>query len=218
MVEVGAKCRESLVNTPKHLIVFCKVPVPGRVKTRLARDIGDSKALRVHQYLLTKLENTLAGSDLTVWWFSDASWPEMEARYGDRFRLQAGSDLGERMHCALQEVQALTGSHPVLIGSDCPDISISIINKAFRDLEKYDVVFGPSLDGGYYLVGTSGEFPFLFTGQSWSSPDVLKVSLEKCHIHKISVSLVDTLLDIDEYRDLLRSSIYPWYQKELEKK
>lgn len=206
------------MNAPKHLIVFCKVPVRGRVKTRLARDIGDENALRVHQYLVSKLEQTLANSEFTVWWFSDARWPEMEARYGDRFRLQAGSDLGERMHCALTEVQALTGSCPVLIGSDCPDIGVSAIAKAFDALGKYDVVFGPSLDGGYYLLGTRGEFPFLFSGMRWSSPDVLKVSLEKCHLHKISVSLVDTLLDIDEYSDLLRSSIYPWYQKELEKK
>jgi glycosyltransferase A (GT-A) superfamily protein (DUF2064 family) len=132
--------------------------------------------------------------------------------------LQAGKDIGERMHCALKEVQTLTGRNPVLIGSDCPDMGISMINKAFHDLDTYDVVFGPSLDGGYYLIGISGDFPFLFTGMRWSSPDVLKVSLEKCHLHKISVSLVDTLQDIDEYCDLLRSSIYPWYQIELEKK
>jgi rSAM/selenodomain-associated transferase 1 len=206
------------VTIPKHLIVFCKVPVPGRVKTRLALDIGNENACRVHEHLVRRLQSFLSKTDFIVWWYSDGSWPEMEACYGDRFRLQSGNDLGEKMYRALVEVQSISGTNPVLIGSDCPDIDEPTINKAFQAVEKYDVVFGPSLDGGYYLVGITGQYPFLFSGIRWSSSDVLKVSLQKCHMHKISVSLVDTLKDIDEYCDLLRSSIYPWYQKEIEKK
>jgi hypothetical protein len=150
--------------------------------------------------------------------YSDGPWEEAKASYGSQFKIQQGADLGERMRNALLEVICDTSEPAVLVGSDCPDLNAEHIHSALDKLNEYDVVFGPSADGGYYLVGINNDVPSIFEAMRWSSPDVLQISLDRCFRAGLRTSLVENLRDIDEWCDLLRSSLYNWYQINIESK
>lgn len=155
----------------RHLIILAKPPRIGRVKRRLAADIGEIEALRFYR---RTLDATLRrfGRDprWCCWLFVDdgaARWPNHLKR-----RRQVRGDLGDRMDRALRT----PSSGPVLlIGSDIPDISAWDIRTAYRYLAGRTAVFGPAEDGGYWLVGIAGRraAPNLFRNVRWSSAHAL---------------------------------------------
>ncbi|MEC9184513.1 MAG: TIGR04282 family arsenosugar biosynthesis glycosyltransferase [Pseudomonadota bacterium] len=155
----------------RHLIIFAKPPRLGRVKRRLAADIGTMEALRFYRRNLAATLRML-GRDprWQCWLFLDRGggrWPRNLPR-----RLQARGDLGVRMETALR---ALPQGSIVLIGSDIPGVSRSDIRHAFRGLGRSDVVFGPAEDGGFWLVGLANSrvAPDLFKDIRWSTEHVL---------------------------------------------
>ena len=155
----------------RHLIIFAKSPRLGRVKRRLAADIGTMEALRFYRRNLAATLRTL-GRDprWQCWLFLDRGagrWPRNLPR-----RLQARGDLGVRMETALR---ALPQGSIVLIGSDIPGVSRSDIRHAFRGLRRSDVVFGPAEDGGFWLVGLANSrvAPDLFKDIRWSTKHAL---------------------------------------------
>ena len=155
----------------RHLIIFAKPPRLGRVKRRLAADIGTMEALRFYRRNLAATLRML-GRDprWQCWLFLDRGagrWPRNLPR-----RLQARGDLGVRMETALR---ALPQGSIVLIGSDIPGVSRSDIHHAFRGLGRSDVVFGPAEDGGFWLVGLANSrvAPDLFKDIRWSTEHVL---------------------------------------------
>lgn len=155
----------------RHLIIFAKPPRLGRVKRRLAADIGTMEALRFYRRNLAATLRML-GRDprWQCWLFLDRGagrWPRNLPR-----RLQARGDLGVRMETALR---ALPQGSIVLIGSDIPGVSRSDIRHAFRGLGRSDVVFGPAEDGGFWLVGLANSrvAPDLFKDIRWSTEHAL---------------------------------------------
>lgn len=185
----------------KALIVFLKVPELGKVKTRLAKDIGEELALETYKLLTEKTHQACSNSSFKVFPFFVPSIPENHIFLdGNKSFVQSGKDLGEAMFNAFRKVFSLGYQNVCIIGSDCWSISNSHLEKAFDSLEKNDVVFGPSKDGGYYLLGMNQLHPELFMEIDWSTERVLEQSIEKVKSSKIQ--LLEELNDIDNIEDL----------------
>jgi glycosyltransferase A (GT-A) superfamily protein (DUF2064 family) len=125
---------------------------------------------------------------------------------------QAEGDLGLRMHHALVDA-AQSARDVVLIGSDLPNLPVSHLHDAFYALERgTDLVFGPSGDGGYYLVGarsrclaekpSADRVARVFDGIAWSSPTVLTTCLVQAHRAGLTTDTVSAWRDIDTRADL----------------
>lgn len=183
----------------RHLIVFAKTPIPGRVKRRLAADIGTVAAWRFYRGTVTTILRRLARD--RRWRTLLAVTPDASARSGRCWseglvRVGQGSgDLGRRMDRALRRP---TPGAVVLVGGDIPDIRCSDIVAAFDALGSHDWVFGPAADGGYWLVGSRRRprFPYIFTGVRWSTQNALADTLAQ--LRGQSYALVRTLDDVDD--------------------
>ena len=136
-----------------HLVIMAKLPGAGRVKTRLAQQIGTPEALRVYRTILFRTVRELSSTDRWQTWLAVAPdtsiaspvWPR-----GISLANQGPGDLGARM----QHVFDILPTGPVvIIGSDVPGIAQSDIAAAFSALGRHQAVFGPAADGGYWLVG-----------------------------------------------------------------
>ncbi|MEM6358522.1 MAG: TIGR04282 family arsenosugar biosynthesis glycosyltransferase [Bacteroidota bacterium] len=185
------------------LIVFCKNPTLGKVKTRLAKSIGDEKALAVYKKLLEhthKVANECT-SDYAVYYSNYVNKNDLwvEASYK---ALQYGDDIGERMSNAISDGLTRGYSSVVLIGADIYELSLEVIDSAFSELKSNDVVLGPAKDGGYYLIGMKKPCSELFQLRKWSSSVVLRDTVERIKIQELNYSLVDQLNDIDFLEDL----------------
>jgi hypothetical protein len=187
--------------TNSTLIIFVKNPIPGRVKTRLAKDIGNTKAVQVYKKLL---ECTLdAIRPLTVdksVWYGD-SVNEDDLWNGFIKHQQPEGDLGHRMAVAFE--QSFEHSAKVcIIGSDCPDLSTGILEEAFASLDHHDFVIGPAKDGGYYLLGMRSFNPAVFESVEWSTSQVLQETLAHIKALKRTYHVLKELRDIDDLRDI----------------
>lgn len=192
----------------KGLIVFAREPVSGRVKTRLAAAIGDRAAAEQYEAMLRDVLNTawqLAGVKTVVYWACDE---EALSRLADRFqcrsRRQSTGDLGERMQGAFEEMFADGCETCCIIGSDAPDLPPAYIQQAYELLvtEQADAVFGPSRDGGYYLLGLRRVCAGLFVDIAWSSSAVLEQSVAAAHSVGLTTALLPEWQDIDTVDDL----------------
>ncbi|MFB5650026.1 TIGR04282 family arsenosugar biosynthesis glycosyltransferase [Leptospira wolffii] len=193
--------------TGPNLHVFLKNPIPGNVKTRLAKDIGEEAALEVYQALVDKTQAACKGLDLpkTLWFDSFLPNPSELGSWGHSplfIRLQQGKDLGEKMRNSFLYSFQSGASSAVLIGSDCPELDTLHLKEAFQILEHKDVVLGPAKDGGYYLVGLRSDTPELFHGIEWSTDTVFSRSLEKMQWARKQVGLLPVLSDLDDSKDL----------------
>jgi rSAM/selenodomain-associated transferase 1 len=190
--------------TRKLLLIFIKNPVLGKVKTRLARTLGDAKALDVYLQLLnhTLLVTKDVAADKAVFYtdFVDRQdmWPD------DLYQkqLQQGQDLGQRMQGAFEWAFEKQYGQVVIIGSDCPQLTTAIIEQAFAQLDTSKVVLGPAADGGYYLLGMTTLVPRLFNNKNWSTVTVLSDTLADLQILQLSYSTLPTLHDVDHAEDL----------------
>lgn len=196
--------------TKTLLIVFVKNNKLGKVKTRLASTVGNEVAFDVYNHLVEITENVT--NQIAVGkriYFSDAiieeKWPKT-AKY-----VQKGDDLGEKMHNSIEKGFFDGFSNIILIGSDLPDISTQIIQKGFDELTKNEVVFGPAEDGGYYLVGMTKKHYSIFKNKTWSTDNLLEITLSELKEKGVSFSLLEKLNDIDTIEDLKRSSLAHLY-------
>ena len=192
------------------IIIFVKNIELGKVKTRLAKTIGNQEAVEVYKLLVQKTEE--ATKKLSVnkhIYFSDnvisTEW------INDFKTVQKGHDLGERMKNAFKDGFEKGYKNIILIGSDLPEISETILVNAFEALKTKDTVFGPAKDGGYYLVGMKQLHEKLFDNIPWSTTKVFEETLKVLKSQSISLGLLETLNDIDTFEDLKKSSIYKTY-------
>lgn len=189
------------------LIIFVKNIKLGKVKTRLAKTIGDEGAFEVYSQLVQITEKATENIAVdTVIYFSDtiinSNWNTVHKK------VQSGNDLGERMCNAFIDGFKQGYESIVLIGSDLPEISTAIILNGFAVLEKKELVFGPAEDGGYYLIGMNSLNHILFENKPWSQPNLLNITLNELEINNIGFSLIETLNDIDTFEDLIASEFY----------
>lgn len=179
----------------------------GKVKTRLAKSIGDIGAFEVYKGLvdITETETKkMTNCNIRVY-FSDVV---IESKWSDCEKyVQEGIGLGMRMENAFKEGFADGYEKVILIGSDLPDLKAELINESFNNLDHFDVVLGPAEDGGYYLIGMSSQKDFIFRNKSWSTEKLLEQTMTELDKKEISYHLLDQLNDIDTLEDLLNSDV-----------
>jgi rSAM/selenodomain-associated transferase 1 len=189
--------------------MFAKVPSPGRVKTRLAQEIGAERAVAIYRAVGARVAAAVGRRyDLSVWYDPPDGLSEMRSWLGDHEYLsQPVGDLGARLECAFR-THFDRGDGPVIaIGADIPGIDAATIADAEAALQRASVVLGPAQDGGYYLIGLRGPVPELFVGVPWSSERVFQVTLEICHRLHLEVVGLEMLRDVDTAADAVAQGL-----------
>ncbi len=209
-----ARTLSFLMEKQPVLLIFIKNPEPGKVKTRLAKSVGDAKALQIYQSLLRHTRQTALAVDarrhLAYSNFIDTAdkWSPTHFQKS----VQQGDDLGARMLHGFTEAFQ-TGGPVVIIGSDCPGLEPPLLNQAFALLEKRDFVIGPALDGGYYLLGMRHLHPFVFTDMVWSTDQVRQTTIDRIESRQLTYSLLPALSDVDHLEDW-EAHGWPWLLEE----
>lgn len=195
-------------DNDSHLLVFARVPALGRVKSRLAAGVGEPAALAIYHELLavTNAAVMAAGVPATVW-LADTAGPvptadETREWATHHTQRQPEGDLGARMAAAFAAAFAAGAGRVVIIGTDCPGLRDTHLNQAFALLEANDLVLGPAIDGGYYLLGLRQPRPELFQDKAWSTDSVLADTLADAGRLGLRVALLPTLRDVDNAADL----------------
>jgi uncharacterized protein len=193
-----------------YLILFSRYPRPGQTKTRLIPVLGSAGAAAFQQQLTETVvaialdwQAQNADRRLEVC-FTGATAHAMHQWLGDvvSYRAQGSGDLGQRMAIAFQQVLATGAERVVLIGSDCPFLTPALLEQAFRTLERQDLVLGPALDGGYYLIGARRIHPELFQAVDWGSERVLAQTRAIAQRLKLDWKELPPLRDLDRPEDL----------------
>lgn len=197
-----------------RILFFLKAPRPGYVKTRLAKTIGPERALEVYSTLASRQLDLLRSEGVTEIHFAPAG-AETELRnwLGNECELfpQVDGDLGERLQNAVAGAFARGAERVFCVGGDCPGLSREHVAEARAALEAGNhAVFGPTIDGGYYLLGVDAPSPGLFQNIPWSSSATLQASLDKARARNLQPRCLDTLYDIDELPDLRRAVADGW--------
>ncbi len=194
----------------RGLIIFARQPLPGRVKTRLARDVGLQVATELYTAMLEDVlerASRLNGTRLLVFWELESSLlPDYPGSPRLEMFRQSSGPLGERMANALTAAFASGIRTCCIIGTDSPDLPQEYIEQAFQILDKdqADVVFGPAADGGYYLVGMKRLWNRLFEDVAWGGEDVLKTSCERASELGLRTAQLPGWYDLDTVDDLRR--------------
>lgn len=196
------------------LLVFAKRPVPGRVKTRLTPPFTFEEAAELYRCMLLDIlakTGQLAGLDRLLFYEQGDGAPEFFAETaGERVCYpQEGEGLGERLAAAFDRIFGLGYDAAAVIGTDSPDLPTAFIDRAFGLLRdpRVDAVFGPTEDGGYYLLAMKRFHPELFTGIPWSTGKVLERSLSRAAAAGIATALLPVWHDVDTAADLLRPEL-----------
>jgi rSAM/selenodomain-associated transferase 1 len=190
------------------LIIFAKAPIAGLAKTRLFPHLSFEEAAEVHRAFLSDTVDKalmMPTFDVCLAYTPVRCLDVFKQLYGPRvtdYLPQHGDDLGERMSNALDCAFDRGAGKAAIIGSDIPTLPAHYINAAFKRLDKCDLVIGPSLDGGYYLVAMKRPAPELFKGIAWSGPDVYKDTLTNAGRLGMKVEMLPLLKDIDTVEDL----------------
>lgn len=198
----------------KALIIFAKRPSPGRVKTRLAPHLGPEDAAELYRcMLLDILAKTGHMTDVDKFLFYEqgagAAEYFTETVSGGFICPQVGEGMGERLETAFDHVFRLGYGEVAVIGTDSPDLPVSFVERAF-DLLRFpdvDAVFGPAVDGGYYLVAMARLHRELFRDIPWSTGKVLQRSLSKAAGAGVATALLPLWHDVDTAADLLRPEL-----------
>ena len=192
----------------RWLIVLAKQPVPGRVKTRLARVLGDQVAADLQAaFLADTLRHAarvrdarrlvcFAPAEARAWFADLDPQAELEA--------QVEGDLGARLAAAFARVFDAGATAAIAVGSDCPQQDAGVLERAFAELGHGRVVLRPSDDGGYTLVGLAAPAARLFEGVPWSTPGVLEASERAARALGLEVARLEPGYDVDEAADLAR--------------
>ena len=194
---------------PERLIVFSRYPEPGKTKTRLASALGVEGAARLQremaEHALSRAQALAAGRPLGLEVHYEGGSTGGMAEWlgpGPAYHSQVGDDLGARMEYAFAEAFHTGAEKVVLVGTDCPGISTTILRSALNLLGLFDLVLGPARDGGYYLIGLTQQAPGLFRDVPWGTATVAARTLEAAAKLGLRTVTVDPLVDVDRPEDL----------------
>ncbi|UTF51388.1 TIGR04282 family arsenosugar biosynthesis glycosyltransferase [Desulfomicrobium sp. ZS1] len=190
-----------------RVLVFTKYPQPGMVKTRLGQTVGLEHAAKLHEAFIHDELRMLTelGANVTLCCDPFRPLADYERLFGPelRYTAQHGAHLGERMLHALRTALQEGGDMAVLIGSDLPDLPGQHITEAFAALRAAQVCLGPATDGGFYLLGLREPLPAdIFSGVSWSGPQVLKKTRANITAAGLTHHLLPAWPDVDTLDDL----------------
>jgi rSAM/selenodomain-associated transferase 1 len=191
------------------VIVFARLPQKGKVKTRLAKKLGEDFAVAFYKscagYILNECRNILSNNTaIYVFYPADNDVNFIKDWIGNDFRYlpQRGEDIGQKMNNAFKDVFSEGAEKVILIGTDIPGISSCIISDALNVLTENEVVIGPAEDGGYYLLGMKKQYDILFENIKWGTGSVLASTLDVLANNKIEFKLMPELIDIDTEESL----------------
>lgn len=187
------------------LLIFAKNPDLGKVKTRLAKSIGEQKALEIYQILLNhtlEIASSINADKKVLFTQRLEKHPLLE-KHEFKQGIQIGKDLGDRMSNAVKIGFEKGYQKIVIIGADLFNLQTTDIEKAFENLKSYETCIGPAEDGGYYLLGLSFWEKSLFENKDWGTDQVLAQTLND--LSSKSVLLLDEKNDIDTVDDLKKS-------------
>lgn len=193
------------VDSGNCVVLFVKAPTPGRVKTRLCPPLSHEQAAQVYQSFAKDTVEQLQRGPFRCLVTYD---PNMEyptpawTGFDLPWFSQIGVDLGERLKHAFQSAFDRGFSRVLAVGTDSPGFSMGQISEAFEKLASSDVVMGPALDGGYYLIGLNKPIPAIFDRVNWSSPEVAQQTRERVKQQKLSLAELASFHDVDTYVDL----------------
>jgi len=191
--------------TSKAILMF-KAPAEGRVKTRLGKSIGDARAVELYRWLGARQLSVVP-----EFWSMEVRYApdEAEKLIGDwlgtgvSLASQGEGDLGERMFRAVAQALGVFGTEKaIVLGADCPSVNQALLLEAERRLDAADVVIGPSLDGGYYLIGMKVAHEALFDRIAWSTDSVYGVTMSRIRDLALSVAVLEAREDIDDLQSL----------------
>lgn len=198
------------------ILIFLKAPHLGTVKTRLASHVGDERALRVYRALVERQCDALPTKARVEIHFTPNQAEDAMRRWllrYDAFYPQSDGDLGNRLTHAVSEAFKRGARSVTCIGGDCPELGPRHIEMAQARIHAGDeVVFGPSEDGGYYLISLSKPQPQLFADIPWSEANTLDASLQKAAQLGLKVSLLETLYDVDDSATMDRAIKDGWIE------
>lgn len=199
-----------------RLVLFTRYPVPGTTKTRLIPALGPERAAdlqrQMTEYLVAEMNRfcTQHPASLEIR-YTGASKSHMQKWLPDvrTFRPQGEGGLGTRLSRAF--AHGFTDGVPamVMIGADCPGITPSILAQAFSALTEHDLVLGPAVDGGYYLIGLRRHAPRLFRDMPWGSGALMQQTMAVARTLNLTVSLLEQLADVDRPEDVRHFRDYP---------
>jgi rSAM/selenodomain-associated transferase 1 len=185
------------------IVMLMKAPQQGKVKTRLAKVLGEIKALEIYKLSVNRMFKTL--NTLNLKWKIAYYPPNTKNFISEQFGSFEGfpqieGDLGTKM-AAIFEQEFKNTNKVILIGSDAPQIDKKLLEKAFLKLDTHDCVIGPAQDGGYYLIGfkNTGYTSLVFEDMNWSTSSVYGKTLKRL-INK-KVYRLQTLCDLDTVED-----------------
>jgi len=194
---------------PNALVIAAKAPVVGQVKTRLCPPLSAAEATELFRcFLVDIVARACTVSDVQVCLaFTPVDSEELFRNllpFPLRYLPQRGHSLGERLVNIFADLCKDEFTRVVIIGSDSPTLPIAYLQEAFSTLgdPAQDAVFGPSRDGGYYLVGARAVHPELFENITWSTSAVLDETLAQARHHNLNVVLLPAWYDVDNGADL----------------
>ena len=203
---------ETIPPPPQRLLVFARLPERGAVKTRLAAEIGDDRALAVYSAMLRDALASIGESkdDTEV----EVMWAPTEAADGDALSkafgprslaMQTGETFGDRLSMAFSERFFFHRTDRIIaVGVDDPTIPRPLIDTAFALLESCDWVVGPAQDGGYYLIGCRGPAfdNDAFQDIAWGTASVFPATIAKIRTWQRNLAILPMRSDIDTAADL----------------
>ena len=204
------------------LILFAKAPRICRVKTRMWPALSHRQCLYLHKQTTQQLVRTFARhNNCRLILYTTSLQPTFSVANNVPVKLQAGINLGQRMHRAIS-TELKTSHRVVLIGSDCLELDVNYIESAFSKLQSdRDLVLGPANDGGYVLIGMNAPHEALFNNIIWGESGVLASTLKSAHSIGMVTHLLPTLIDADRIQDLQtlasRNRLPAWAQPLLHK-
>lgn len=186
------------------LIIFTRIPEAGKTKTRLQSKLSKEECANLHKCFLKDIYDifvNLNDIDIIICHTEEGDLNILKNIFykENLYIKQYGNNLNEKMYNAIKEVLSLKYDKCILIGTDIPEINCKDIIKGFSLLDNNDFVFGPSYDGGYYLVGMKEANDIIFKSGSGNLKDIINI----VEANNLKYGLTNKKHDIDDYEDLI---------------
>lgn len=189
-------------TSKKALIIFTRNPELGKVKTRLAKTVGDESALKIYKFLLKHTVEITKNLNVDKYVFYSENIHREDIWDSEIFRkkLQTEGDLGEKMKNAFSEIFGMGYEKAIIIGSDMFDLNKNDLEVAFDSLQTNQFTIGPATDGGYYLLGMKELNSAIFQNKDWGTSSVLEATLKDLRDEKYV--LLEERNDVDYFEDI----------------
>lgn len=192
------------------ILVFAKAPIPGNVKSRLVPLLGKEKAAQLQASMIRNIVSVATRYQqchVQLWCAPNTSHPlfvQLQNDYPISLHVQQGDDLGLRMHLAF--VHALRDADTaVVIGTDCPAITVGLLDQAFQALNRdNDAVIAPAEDGGYVLLGLKKATLEIFSAMEWGTSQVYIQTIDRFEQLNLTWESLPTQWDVDRVEDIRR--------------